>query len=184
MHRRPLLELLDAYQPLDDGEAHSHARIVDFVRRHTNCFERTCAPGHITASAWLIHPHDPLVLLTHHRKLCRWLQPGGHADGDTDVMAVALRQASEESGIHDIQPVSTTIFDVDVHLIPARTDEPAHEHFDMRFLLRVESDPTFAVSEESLDLGWFDADQLMIIDTDESVLRMRDKWLDHMSRDT
>ncbi len=177
MHRRPLLDLLATYQPLDDLEAASHTRIVNFVQRHTDCFERSCAPGHVTASAWLLHPHQPLVLLTHHRKLRRWLQPGGHADGDTDVVAVALREAREESGIDDIQPIHATIFDVDVHTIPARADEPAHDHFDVRFLLRVTSDPAFAVSAESLDLGWFTATQLLELETDASVLRMRSKWL-------
>ena len=94
-----------------------------FLATHGDAFERTLAIGHFTGSAWLVSGDGARVLLTHHRKLGRWLQLGGHADGDTDLRRVALREAEEESGLHGLA-VESGIFDLDRHRIPARGDEP------------------------------------------------------------
>ena len=115
------------------------------------------------------------VVLTHHRKLGRWLQPGGHSDGDPDTLAVALREAREESGL-DVRALDDAIFDIDVHRIPARSCEPAHFHFDVRFLIQAEHD-RFRVSEESDALAWVPAVGLGTFTDGESVLRMARKWL-------
>ena len=95
--------------------------------------------GHITGSAWVVDIAGNRVLLADHAKLGRWLQPGGHSDGDPDTLAVALREAREESGL-DVRALDDAIFDIDVHRIPARGDEPAHLHFDVRFLVQAEHD--------------------------------------------
>ncbi len=101
-----------------------------FTRSH---FE----PGHFTASAFVISPEGDALLLVKHPKLGRWLQPGGHVESvDADLYAAALREALEETGLATLTPVSHDVFDVDVHVIPARKDEPAHRHFDVRFLFR------------------------------------------------
>ena len=113
------------------------------------------------------------VLLAHHRKLRRWLQPGGHSDGDPDTLAVALREAREESGL-DARVLDNAIFDIDVHGIPARGREPAHLHFDERFLVQAEHD-RFRVSEESHALAWVPAVGLGALTDEESVLRMARK---------
>lgn len=115
-------------------------------------------------------------MLTHHRKLERWLQLGGHADGEPDVLSVALREAKEESGIDQIEPVSDEIFDVDVHLIPKHGSEPAHYHYDIRFLLRVQGSDVFRVSDESVNLAWVSPHELRELDVDESVRQMCAKW--------
>ena len=133
MHRQNLLTKLNAYTPTTKAETRGHGRIVEFVAAHPNCFERRLAVGHITGSAWLLDATGTKALLTHHRKLGKWLQLGGHADGDSDVLAVALREATEESGLIDLRAVSDDIFDVDVHRIPAHGDTPAHDHYDIRF---------------------------------------------------
>lgn len=148
-------------------------RILTFVRSTPDCFERSHASGHITGSAWLLNPDGDKVLMTLHRKLKRWLQPGGHADGEQDTLAVALREAEEESGICGIIPVSEDIFDVDIHLIPARPGEAAHYHYDIRYLLRAPHEQ-FAVSDESDDLAWWSAADFAARahETDEAVLRM------------
>ena len=117
------------------------------------------------------------VLLTHHRKLGKWLQLGGHADGDPDPLRVAMREAREESGIETIAPISTEIFDLDVHEIPPHGGVPAHDHYDVRFLLRVEGDEAYRVGDESVDLAWVPMADVETLDVDESVLRMREKWL-------
>ncbi len=177
MHRRELLNKLERYLPADPVEQESLARIMAFVTSQPLCFERSLAVGHITGSAWLIDENAGAALLTHHRKLNRWLQLGGHCDGDPDVLAVALREAQEESGITNIEPVTTEIFDVDVHPIPARGDVPAHDHYDIRFLLRVTGDTTFSVSGESHDLAWLKPDEMPPLGVGNSVLRMRRKWM-------
>jgi len=177
MHREKLLQLLSRHRPADEREHESHERMLAFVRGHADCFERSLAVGHITGSAWLISADGARALLTHHRKLNMWLQLGGHADGDSDVLAVALREAHEESGLTDIEPVSTEIFDVDVHRIPARKNEPQHWHYDVRFLVRATGSERISVSDESHDLRWVTPEELAALDVDASVRRMAKKWV-------
>ena len=151
------------------------ARFDAFVDSHPDCFDRSCRVGHVTGSAWIVDARGAWVLLTDHRKLGRWLQLGGHCDGDPDPLAVALREAREESGI-EVRALDESIFDLDVHPIPAHGREPAHHHFDVRFLARAESD-RFRVSEESRALAWVPAEGVGALTDRESVLRMARKWL-------
>jgi len=174
-HRAALLSLLERYRPVDAADAAQARRLADFVRREPACFERSCPEGHITGSAWLVDDAGRRVLLTHHRKLNRWLQLGGHADGHADVLTVALREAREESGIDAIAVESPEIFDLDVHPIPAREGEPAHLHFDVRFAFRAGND-LFLVGGESHDLAWVDIDRISERSTEPSLLRMAEKW--------
>lgn len=176
MHRTQLLEQLARYVPEDARDEAQRRRIVDFVRAHADCFERSLAIGHLTGSCWLLDPAGERVLLTHHRKLGQWLQLGGHADGHTDLLEVALREAYEESGLREIRVVSPGIFDLDVHEIPARGDVPAHDHHDVRFLLQAVGDDTFHVSDESHALGWFTPKEVAGLNLDEAVTRMCRKW--------
>lgn len=133
--------------------------------------------GHFTGSAWLVSADGERVLLTLHRKLGRWLQLGGHADGDTDLARVALREAEEESGLSGLV-VEPAIFDLDRHWIPARNDVPGHWHYDVRHVVRATIDEAFLISTESLDLAWRRIDA--IVDdpgADESLRRMALRWL-------
>lgn len=179
MHRRRLLALLERYAAsgrMRTEERPSLERLVAFVRRRSDCFERTLLEGHITGSAWLLNRRRDAVLLTHHKKLGLWLQPGGHADGDADVARVALREAREESGIADVTLLCEGVFDVDVHAIPARGAEPEHFHYDVRFLVGTSKSDQFIVSDESHDLAWVRRDAVSTYATDASVLRLADKW--------
>jgi 8-oxo-dGTP pyrophosphatase MutT (NUDIX family) len=140
-------------------------------------FHRDCWPGHFTGSAWLVSADGRRALLTHHRKLDRWLQLGGHADGDIDLRAVALREATEESGLGGLQ-VDAGIFDIDCHAIPARGGEPEHWHHDVRFVVRAGGDERFSVSVESKALAWVDIEELARRDDiDASLRRMATRWL-------
>ena len=177
MHRQPLLQGLQRYRAEDPADASRCERVMEFARRRSDCFLRTCAEGHIVASAWLVSGCGDRVLLTHHRKLGLWLQPGGHTDGQSDVAAAALREAREESGIQKLRLLSREIFDVDVHVIPARAAEPEHIHYDVRFVVQAMGDQDFQVSDESLALQWVDMASLDSLVTEESMLRMRRKWL-------
>jgi 8-oxo-dGTP pyrophosphatase MutT (NUDIX family) len=175
MHRSGLLQLLDEYQQRWPDETSVAERFRSFMRDNERCFERDCWAGHITGSAWLVNGPGSHVLLTHHRKLQRWLQLGGHSDGDSDTLAVALREAEEESGLR-IQAQSGAIFDLDVHEIPARKADPAHFHYDVRFVIKA-LDEAFSVSKESLALAWVPIAEIESYTREESVLRMVRKWL-------
>ena len=176
MHRQPLLDLLERYVPTDESDAQCRDRFVEFVRGNPECFERSLEVGHVTGAAWLLSADGDKALLTHHRKLDCWLQLGGHADGDADVVRVALREAREESGIQNIELLDAEVFDLDIHTIPQHKDTPPHEHYDVRFLCQSKADHQLAVSDESHDLGWFTIDQLEQIDVDESIHRMCRNW--------
>lgn len=171
-----LLAELEAYArrwPLEGAPP----RFLEFARRQSRCFERSTREGHFTGSAWLVSADGERVLLTHHRKLGRWLQLGGHADGDADLAAVALREAEEESGVEGLR-VEAAIFDLDRHPIPARAEEPTHWHYDVRFVVRATWSEAYALNEESLELAWRPIDALARdAATDESLRRMAQKWL-------
>jgi 8-oxo-dGTP pyrophosphatase MutT (NUDIX family) len=140
-------------------------------------FTRDRLDGHFTASCWLVDASGTCVLLTHHRKLDRWLQLGGHADGDRDLARVALREAEEESGLDGLQ-VEPMIFDLDRHWIPARGEVPGHWHYDVRYIVRAGANEDYVVSDESHDLAWRDIERIAEdAGEDESMRRMATKWL-------
>lgn len=139
-------------------------------------FLRERLAGHFTASAWLVDRSGTRVLLTHHRKLDRWLQLGGHADGDRDLARSALREAEEESGLAELHVVAE-IFDIDRHHIPAHKDVPEHWHYDVRYVVRASHHEAFVVSDESHALAWLEIAALADDETsDESLRRMARKW--------
>ena len=176
MHRRLLLGLLERHLGRRPGDREVVERIGAFVRAHPDCFERSCPEGHITGSAWILSPDHRNVLLTHHRKLGRWLQLGGHSDGDGDPRQVALREAQEESGLARFRFLpderDPLPLDLDVHSIPEHGGEPAHLHLDVRFLLVAEPGQELRVSEESKELRWFPRARLADFVDEESLLRL------------
>ena len=175
MHRRNLLDQLQAYRLRHPDEQKTVERFIDFVSAESRCFERDCWAGDVTGSAWLLDPAAQAVLLTHHKKLNIWVQLGGHSDGDADTQAVALREAQEESGLA-VKLLEPEIFDLDIHPIPARKGDPQHFHFDVRYAMSAHS-RAFTVSEESLALRWVPVVALDAFSQEVSILRMRDKWL-------
>lgn len=177
MHRNQILNLLDRYSAENKDEHQFKEAIKDFVIKYENCFERSLEVGHVTASAWLVDRENTHALLMHHRKLDNWFQLGGHCDGESDVLRVSIKEAQEESGILAIKAVSQNIFDVDVHVIPERLQEPAHVHYDIRFLLQVMSDKPVIKNNESKELRWIPKDRNGLPTKSPSVTRMFEKWL-------
>lgn len=175
MNRNPLLQLLHVYQPTDVEEQRMWLETIEFIKQNPDCFERSLSIGHITGSAWVIDESGQFVLLMHHRKLDRWFQPGGHADGESDVLQVALKEAQEETGLEDIKVVSTAIYDVDVHLIPANTKDPAHFHYDIRFLLQADKNEALKINSESKNLVWVALQEVSRYNDSESIMRMARK---------
>lgn len=174
--RRDLLDLLREYRPLDRHDRLQKEKIETFVRDHFDCFERSNVKGHVTGSAWIVDHAGRRVLLTHHKKLNKWLQLGGHSDGNPNLLQVALREAWEESGLEGLTPLSPHIFDLDVHSIPPREGEPGHYHYDIRFAFRAPAGKELIISEESHQLSWVPLDDLSQYSDEESLHRMARKW--------
>jgi len=170
-----LAEALARHVPEDEHEAADLARIRAFVSEHADPFDRRIVRGHLTASALTFSRDSDRLLLLHHRKLERWLQPGGHADpGERTGEAVALREAGEETGIAGLvlHAAAPRPLDVDVHAIPARAGEPAHEHLDLRYLVLAPPGAELArAAEETNDLRWFGWDELEGLDLDHGLRR-------------
>lgn len=172
-----------------------HTQLADFMRRHAEAsasvgvfralaagldpdpYGRAGTHGHFTGSALVLSVDGARTLLTHHRKLDRWLQPGGHADGDTDLRRVALREATEETGLVDLV-VEPSILDLDRHWIPARGKVSGHWHYDVRFLVRATTSEDYTVGEESNDLAWWPLREVADGDFDPSLRRMARRALD------
>jgi 8-oxo-dGTP pyrophosphatase MutT (NUDIX family) len=172
-----LSHLLNNYHPQDPEEQDYKKRIFNFLHQYPNAFERSLEVGHVTAAAWLVNKDNTKALLMHHRKLNIWIQLGGHCDGDPDVLAVAIREAQEESGIMNIKPVSDDIFDIAIHFVPESKTEKPHYHYDVRFLLQVMSDEDYIKNEESYELAWFDKKRDNLPTNERSVTRMFEKWV-------
>lgn len=196
-----MIEAFRRYRDQWQGESAVVAHFERFLHAHTDAFERSNRVGHFTGSAWLVSADGERVLLMHHRKLDRWLQPGGHADGDTDLARVALREAQEETGLTGLQ-VEGSIFDIDRHRIaghipvacpdgpaspsvfapgehsPARRDEPEHWHYDVRYVVRAGANERFTVNQESRALAWRAVTEVVADESlDASLRRMAHKWL-------
>lgn len=149
-------------------------RAAQFVRGHANCFDRHLLHGHVTGSAWVLNPARTHTLMMHHRKLDLWLQPGGHADGDPDIVQVVLKETSEESGIplSEISLMDENIFDVDIHTVFPSEHDHKHEHFDVRFLVEIDDRLEIPGNSESHQIGWISLDEVSHFNNALSLRRM------------
>ena len=172
MHRNNLLTLLKNHNPTDSQEEIFTEQMIEFVQQNPDCFERSLLIGHVTGSAWIVDKSRQFTLLTHHRKLDKWFQTGGHCDGDSDVLNVAMKEAMEETGLTDIQAVSSSIFDIDIHEIPERKGVPTHLHYDVRFLLEADMNEPLIISSESSDLAWVELLKVSQLNDSQSIMRM------------
>jgi len=173
MGRRDHLRgLLARVRPADSIEAEHLARFQELLTSDGDPFCRShFEPGHVTASAFVLAPRGDDLLLIAHRKLHRWLQPGGHVDpGDHDVVAAARREVAEEVGLSDLTLVQPGVFDLDVHDIPPLKGEPAHAHFDVRFLFRAPTRTVQAGSDADA-ARWTPLAEVDARGSDESVMR-------------
>lgn len=176
--RHQLIKDLQQHGVSHGRESLSRDRMISFIESVDDCFFRTHLAGHVTGSGMLVSADGTRVLLNHHKFLNIWICFGGHADGEEDILSVALRETQEETGIDDIRLLFDGIFDVDIHAIPenSKKGEPAHEHFDICYLLQAGND-NFSISTESLDMKWCTYDEAVhICQDDERMLRMLGKW--------
>lgn len=154
-----------------DPDAERHRRtILDFVATHDDALHRSCRRGHLTGSALVVDSAAEHVLLLFHTKLQRWLQPGGHCDGDANLAAVALKEATEETGIDGLR-VAPVAVDLDVHEVAPPADGP-HLHLDARFLVVAPPGARPERNHESEAIRWVRPDALDDYEIDEGTVRM------------
>ena len=177
MHRQELLNLLGEHHTRFMDELGYVKRAIAYIEDHQDCFCRELWPVHVTGSAWVISPDRKRVLMMHHKKHDQWFQPGGHADGDADIVRVALRETSEETGIDlsHVKLLGLNIFDVDIHSIPAMGDEPQHHHIDVRFLVVIDDNLPVPGNDESHQVLWVSLHQVTSYNNNRSTYRMLEK---------
>ncbi|RYY17436.1 MAG: NUDIX domain-containing protein, partial [Chitinophagaceae bacterium] len=170
-----LLKLLKSYHTADPDENDMLAQTINFVQNNRDCFQRTLLTGHVTGSAWILNNEVTHTLLIHHRKLDKWFQPGGHCDGNHDVMRVAAKEAIEETGLAVI-PVNENIFDIDIHEIPGRPGIPAHLHYDIRYVFKAPmTNEELVLNEEVKALRWIALGDVHRFNASRSIVRMVEK---------
>jgi 8-oxo-dGTP pyrophosphatase MutT (NUDIX family) len=172
MTRQAILALLEKHRPADEREGRMLNECIDFIRSNPDCFERSLLKGHVTGSAWIVNPEKTHTLLIHHVKLNKWFQPGGHCDGDADVLQVAMKEAFEETGL-TVTPLSREIFDIDKHIIPQKGNIPEHWHYDIRFFAGAKKEQEILPNNhETISVRWIKLDQVAHFNSSESILRM------------
>ena len=175
MSTKRLLSLLELYHKRYQTETEVK-KLITTLRNDRYCFQRTNYSGHFTASAWILNEGRDKALMTHHKKLNMWLQLGGHADGNTDLLNVARREVFEESGIEKIQLLNDGIFDVDIHLVPKFKDQPSHKHFDIRFIFEAnENNKEISFNHESYNVLWIKLDEIKNYNSEISIRKMIEK---------
>jgi 8-oxo-dGTP pyrophosphatase MutT (NUDIX family) len=143
-----------------------------------DALDRTCRPGHLTGSALVVDPSDRRILLLFHTKLQRWLQPGGHADGDADLARVALREAVEETGIAGLRVVEPAV-DLDVHRVEPPSED-AHDHHDVRFLVLAPPGSVPVGNHESEALRWVSEADIAALGADQGLCRLARRALSRL----
>lgn len=170
----PLIEKIQALSAGSREEIRVRDRFIDFIRNNSDCFLRSNLKGHITASAFVIDRDTCKILLIHHKKLDKWLQPGGHCDGDEDTLRVAIKEVFEETGVQILRR-DQQIVDLDIHTIPERKGVPEHEHFDVRYLFATDSTKPLTRNHETLALQWIPFEDIRKFTVEDSVLRILEK---------
>jgi 8-oxo-dGTP pyrophosphatase MutT (NUDIX family) len=179
MRLEAVREQLSGYRAADATEASYVARMIALTLSTQACERSHFVPGHFTASAFVLSPDRRDLILIHHKKLGIWVQPGGHVEPtDAGLVSAARREVAEEVGLGELDSFAkdSALFDVDIHSIPARKSEPAHEHFDARFAF-VARTRDFARTEEVADVRWVPLARVSETTADESVLRAARKLL-------
>ena len=157
-----LEEQLENYQPSSTRQQEIKNKFINLLSEGSIAFTRDNINRHFTGSGLLFNQEQNKILLTHHKKLAKWLQLGGHCDGDESALHTAFIECQEESGIQDLSIISPNIFDLDIHLIPQYNDIKAHYHYDVRYLIKANcSEDTISTSDESLDLKWYDLNTII-----------------------
>ena len=113
MTRQELIKEIEKYRPFNEQEEKDKTQILNWIRNNDNAFLRENTVAHVTASAWVVNKDRTKVLMVYHNIYNSWSWLGGHADGETDLLSVAIREVKEEAGISEVYPVSEEIFSME-----------------------------------------------------------------------
>ncbi|MCP4457575.1 MAG: NUDIX hydrolase [Cytophagales bacterium] len=176
MSKSSLIRSIQNYTSTFENEELNKSELLGLLEDE-DCFLRSRLAGHLTASCWVLDGSGK-VLLMHHKKLDKWLQPGGHADGDEDLLNVAKKELNEETGLVHFK-ANNEIFDLDIHTIPQKKDIPEHLHYDVRFLFISTNPEEIQKNHESIDLRWIKLEEVEdFYNREESITRMVQKSLE------
>lgn len=178
MKREKLINLLKNYNPDNVLEKEQKTQIIEFICNDDNFYKRDNMSGHLTGSAWIINRDRKKALLTHHLKLGKWIQLGGHVDGDEDIFETSFREAKEETGLTSIRALSQSIFDIAVFWVPKSGKQDAHYHYDIRFLFEADDKEKLEIDKnESADLKWVPVEEVHKYEAEEPLIRMAEKYI-------
>lgn len=158
--RKKLIEKIENYKPFNEQEERDKPLILDWIRNNENAFTRENTIAHITASAWVVNKDRSKVLMVYHNIYNSWSWLGGHADGETDLLSVALREVREEAGISNVQPVSEEIFSLEALTVDGHIKKgkyvSSHLHLNITYLVEADSDEAlFVKPDENSGVAWF-----------------------------
>ncbi len=166
-----IYEEIKKYRPCNEQERHDKALILDFLDKNEDAFLRSNRLAHMTASAWIVNPKRTKTLMVYHNIYNSWSWTGGHADGEIDLLSVALREAREETGIEHVRPVSEEIFSLEILTVDGHEKRgeyvPSHLHMNVTYLLEAqESDTLYICREENSGVAWFTLDEALKASTE------------------
>ena len=155
-----IYEQIKKYRPWNEQERQDQAVMLAFLEKNPDAFYRTNLLAHMTASAWVVNPQRSKVLMVYHRLYDSWSWAGGHADGEEDLLAVALREVREETGVQRLRPVTEEIYSLEVLTVDGHEKHgryvPSHLHLNVTYLLEAEEDQPLRVCEaENSGVAWF-----------------------------
>ena len=166
-----IIEEIKKYRPCNAQEQRDQALILDFLEKNGDAFLRSNLLAHMTASSWIVNPERTKTLMVYHNIYDSWSWTGGHADGETDLLSVALREAREETGIAHVRPLSPEIFSLEVLTVDGHEKRgeyvPSHLHMNVTYLLEAEESDTLRVCrEENSGVAWFSLEEALKASTE------------------
>jgi len=166
MTRQELIKNIEAYSPYNEQEEKDKALILDWIRHNDNAFSRENVVAHMTASAWVVSKDRSKVLMVYHNIYNSWSWLGGHADGETDLLSVAIREVKEEAGITEVHPVSEDIFSLESLTVDGHVKKgkyvSSHLHLNITYLLEADPDESVAIKEdENSGVAWFSPEEAL-----------------------
>ena len=166
-----IIEEIKKYRPCNAQEQRDQALILDFLEKNGDAFLRSNLLAHMTASSWIVNPERTKTLMVYHNLYDSWSWTGGHADGETDLLSVALREAREETGIEHVRPLSPEIFSLEVLTVDGHEKRgeyvPSHLHMNVTYLLEAEESDTLHVCrEENSGVAWFTLEEALKASTE------------------
>ena len=161
-----IVEEIKKYRPCNAQEQRDQALILDFLEKNGDAFLQSNLLAHMTASSWIVNPERTKTLMVYHNLYDSWSWTGGHADGETDLLSVALREAREETGIEHVRPLSPEIFSLEVLTVDGHEKRgeyvPSHLHMNVTYLLEAEESDTLHICrEENSGVAWFTLEEAL-----------------------